>query len=89
MKDISRKDRIKKHMLLDKLLDGCYIEPMTHTFYCKKCNCVVTIDWKHNSAYCVEDGAICTCADDSTINEPRIAVIDGKKWLLIAVEEIE
>ena len=89
MVNISRKERIKKHMLLDKLLNGCYVEPRTHKFYCKKCDCPVTIDWEKNSAYCVVDGAICICADESTINEPKTVVIEGKKWLLIDTGENE
>ena len=27
--EIDEKERLKKHMLLDKLMDGCYIEPIT------------------------------------------------------------
>jgi hypothetical protein len=39
--EIDEKERLKKHMLLDKLMDGCYIEPITKGFYCKKCDCIV------------------------------------------------
>ena len=50
---LDEKDKLAKHMLLDKLMDKCYIKPLTHKFFCKKCHCEVTIDWAKNEAYCV------------------------------------
>jgi hypothetical protein len=81
--EIDVKDRLKKHMLLDKLMDGCYIEPITKGFYCKKCDCIVTIDWVKNEAYCVNDGVICPCVKDKDVKEPVTITQDGKLWLLL------
>ena len=81
--EIDEKDRLKKHMLLDKLMDGCYIEPITKSFYCKKCDCIVTIDWIKNEAYCVTDGVICSCIKDEDVKEPVTITQDGKVWLLL------
>jgi hypothetical protein len=53
--EIDEKERLKKHMLLDKLMDGCYIEPITKSFYCKKCDCIVTIDWIKNEEMPMQD----------------------------------
>ena len=81
--EIDKKDRLKKHMLLDKLMDGCYIEPITKSFHCKKCDCVATIDWINNEAYCVNDGVICPCIKDEDVKEPVTITQDGKVWLLL------
>jgi len=81
--EIDEKERLKKHMLLDKLMDGCYIEPITKGFYCKKCDCIVTVDWIKNEAYCVTDGAICSCIKDEDVKEPVTITQDGKVWLLL------
>ncbi len=43
-------------MLLDKLLDDCIIHPASNNFYCKKCNCVVGVDWNNNQVFCAVDG---------------------------------
>ena len=81
--EIDEKDRLKKHMLLDKLMDGCYIESVTKSFYCKKCDCIVTIDWVKNEAYCVTGGVICSCIKDEDVKEPVTITQDGKVWLLL------
>ena len=81
--EIDEKDRLKKHMLLDKLMDGCYIEPVTKSFYCKKCDCIVTIDQVKNEAYCVTGGATYPCIKDEDVKEPVTIIQDGKVWLLL------
>ena len=84
---IRKEDRAKKHILLDKLLDGCFIHPLTNSFYCKKCKCVVTVDWNKNEAFCVVDGLICACVSDEDLKEPVTITQDGKVWMLLGKEE--
>ena len=81
--EINEKDKLKKHMLLDKLMDSCYIKQSTHNFFCKKCDCEVTIDWAKNEAYCLVDGSICTYVKDEEIKEPVTIVQNDKVWLLM------
>lgn len=85
--ELTRKDRLKKHMLLDKLLDGCIIHPASNDFYCKKCNCVVAVDWNNNQAFCVVDGLICACVEGEEIKEPVTIIQNGKLWLMLGEEK--
>ncbi len=84
---IGKEDRAKKHILLDKLLDGCFIDPLTNNFYCKKCKCIVTVDWNKNEAFCVVDGLICACVSNKDLKEPVTITQDGKVWMLLGEEK--
>ena len=55
--------------LLEKLMEGCYIDTLTGQFYCKKCNCFVSIDWKNHMAYCVAAGNLCICIGKEDIGK--------------------
>ena len=59
--DISEEEKELNLILLKKLMEGCYINKLTGQFYCKKCKCIVTIDWNNHMAYCVAGGQLCVC----------------------------
>ena len=80
---MDEKDKLAKHMLLDKLMDNCYIKPLTHKFFCKKCHCEVTVDWAKNEAYCIADGSVCTYIKKEDVKQPVTIVQNGKVWLLV------
>ena len=84
---IIEKERLIKHMFLEKLLENCYIKPSSHNFFCTKCNCEVDIDWAKNEAYCMNDGSTCTNVKDRAIKEPITIIQNDKMWLLLGDAE--
>ena len=54
-------------IFLEKLMDGCYIDKLTGQFFCKKCKCIVSIDWRNRIAYCVSGGELCICISKEDI----------------------
>ena len=67
LKDISNKEKKINLILLTKLMDGCFIDKLTGQFYCKKCKCVVNIDWNNHIAYCVAGGEFCVCVNEKDL----------------------
>jgi hypothetical protein len=67
MKKISEEEKKLHILLLTKLMEGCYIDKLTGQFYCKKCKCVVNIDWGNHIAYCVAAGKFCVCVNKEDI----------------------
>jgi len=67
LKDISDKEKKINLLLLTKLMDGCFIDKLTGQFYCKKCKCVVNIDWNNHIAYCVAGGEFCICVNEKDL----------------------
>jgi len=61
--EISEEEKKLSLLLLSKLMEGCYIDKLTGQFYCKKCKCIVNIDWKNHMAYCVTGGELCICVN--------------------------
>ena len=41
-----------KYKLFKILLENCYIDQFSGTFYCKQCKSIVHIDWHRNLAFC-------------------------------------
>jgi len=68
LKDISEIEKKLNLILLEKLMEGCFIEKLTGQFYCKKCKCVVNIDWNNHLAYCVAGGEFCVCVNKEDLN---------------------
>ena len=64
---ITKEEKQINLKLLDKLMDNCYIDKLTGQFFCKKCKCVVSIDWKNHMAYCVAAGNLCICINKEDI----------------------
>ena len=69
LKDISEQEKEMNLILLKKLMEGCYIDKLTGQFYCKKCNCVVNIDWNNHLAYCVAGGEFCVCVSKEDLKK--------------------
>jgi len=67
LKDITDKEKRINLLLLTKLMDGCFIDKLTGQFYCKKCKCVVNIDWNNHMAYCVAGGEFCVCVNEKDL----------------------
>lgn len=67
LKDISKQEKKFNLCLLSKLMDGCYIDELTGQFFCKKCKCIVNIDWKNHIAYCVAAGDFCVCVSEKDL----------------------
>ena len=68
LKQISEKEKKLNLILLEKLMDGCYIDKLTGQFFCKKCKCVVNIDWGNHMAYCVAGGQFCVCVNKDDLS---------------------
>jgi len=68
LEDISEEEKKLNILLLSKLMDGCYIDKLTGSFYCKKCKCVVNIDWRNHLAYCVAGGNFCVCVNKEDLS---------------------
>jgi len=68
LKQISEKEKKLNLILLKKLMDGCYIDKLTGQFFCKKCKCVVNIDWSNHMAYCVAGGQFCVCVNKDDLS---------------------
>jgi hypothetical protein len=67
MKKISDKEKKLNILLLKRLMEGCYIDKLTGQFYCKKCKCIINIDWVNHLAYCVAGGNLCVCVNKDDI----------------------
>ena len=86
-KIITERERLIKHMFLEKLLENCYINPSNHNFFCKKCNCEIKIDWIKNEAYCINDNSICLNIKNKAIKDPVTIIQNDKMWLLLGDAE--
>jgi len=64
IKGFTEKEKQLNLIFLKKLMDKCYIDKSTGQFFCKKCKCVVSIDWKNRIAYCVSGGILCICVSE-------------------------
>ena len=60
----TEKEKQLNLIFLKKLMDKCYIDKSTGQFFCKKCKCVVSIDWRNRIAYCVSGGILCICVSE-------------------------
>jgi len=67
LRDISKKEKELNLILLSKIMDRCYLDKLTGRFYCKKCKCVISIDWNNHLAYCVAAGELCVCVDEKDL----------------------
>lgn len=67
LKNISKDEKKLNLILLTKLMEGCYIDNLTGQFFCKKCKCIVNIDWVNHMAYCVAGGEFCVCVSREDI----------------------
>jgi len=67
MKNISDNEKKLNILLLKRLMEGCYIDKLTGQFYCKKCKCIINIDWVNHLAYCVAGGNLCVCVNKDDI----------------------
>lgn len=61
IRDITDEEKELNLLFLEKLMEGCYIDKLTGSFYCKKCKCPISIDWGHHIAFCVKEGKLCIC----------------------------
>jgi len=68
LKEISEEEKKLNILFLTKLMEGCYIDKLTGRFYCKKCECVVNIDWRNHLAYCVASGNFCVCVNKEDLS---------------------
>ena len=55
---ISKNEYRLNHELLDTLIKFCYIDTLTGSFHCKKCNSIVHIDWYRTLAFCSYHGLL-------------------------------
>lgn len=61
LKSITDEEKQLNLLFLERLMEGCYIDKLTGSFYCKKCKCAISIDWGHHIAFCVRGGNLCIC----------------------------
>ena len=80
LKDITDEEKLLSLLFLERLMKGCYIDKLTGSFYCKKCNCPVSIGWEHHMAFCVIGGELCICFTKEDIERE---LRTGKKALEI------
>ena len=65
--DISEEEKKLNLLLLERLMEGCYVDKLTGQFFCKKCKCIVSIDWNNHIAYCVAAGELCVCVTEKDL----------------------
>ncbi|HEC87417.1 MAG TPA: hypothetical protein ENI49_06120 [Thermoplasmatales archaeon] len=43
---------------LERIVNHCYFDALTGQFYCKKCDCVVHVDWPRTYGFCAIHGIL-------------------------------
>jgi len=69
IKSFTEEEKQLNLIFLKKLMDKCYIDKSTGQFFCNKCKCIVSIDWKNRIAYCVSGGILCICVSQEDIGK--------------------
>jgi len=80
IRDITDEEKELNLLFLERLMEGCYIDSLTGSFYCKECNCPISIDWGHHIAFCVKGGKLCICVNKEDVQN---RVKSGKRALEI------